>query len=507
MFLSGIKAEDRSPWGNFWFESTGVRTGSGMRVTPDTAMSLSAVFRAVSLVSGHMALLPLFFYHRGTRKRILDHPVLKLLNSRPNRWQNAFEWREMMQGHIELRGNAYNEIYSDGKGEIQELIPRHPDKVKIEVMPDGDYRYRITNPDGSVRTVARGSIWHIRGLSSDGIIGMAVLEYARESFGLGLAAKSYGARFFANDAKPTGGWIEYPGAYANPTQKQMVRESLQEAQSGMNRGKLMMMDYGMKYHEVGPTNEDMQFLGTQAHSVNDIARWFGVPPHKIGDLSASTNNNIEQQALEYVQDGLLTRTRRNAAAIESDLLFDDEEIDVEYDFSMLMRGDSTALSNYITKMTNNGVFTRNEGRAMVGKDPLPGLDRTLLPLNMVEEPVDGEPDASDKALKNTNQPAKSPDNARAVALASAAAERVARKEVEIVSRAMKQDGPNKSLAAAYEKHESFVAAALGIPMVAAKDYCQEQLCGLNADIDGFDAEGFAEIARCKLERLAIKGTI
>jgi len=276
----------------------------------------------------------------------------------------------------------------------------------------------------------------------------------------------------------------------------------------MNRGKLMMMDYGMKYHEVGPTNEDMQFLGTQAHSVNDIARWFGVPPHKIGDLSASTNNNIEQQALEYVQDGLLTRTRRNAAAIESDLLFDDEEIDVEYDFSVLMRGDSTALSNFITKMTTVAcVMSRNEGRAMIGKDPIPGLDVMLLPLNMIEEPVDGEPDANGKTPQNTNDPAKTPANARAVALASATAERVARKEVEIVSRAMKQDAPYKALAAIYEKHESFVAAALGIPMAAAKDYCQEQLCGFNAYIDGFDAEGFAEIARCKLERLAIKGTI
>lgn len=384
MFLSAIKAEDRSPWGNFWFEPVGVRTSAGMRVTADTALCLSAVYRAISLVSGHMALLPIVFYQRGTRTRI-QHPVLRLLNRRPNPWQNAFEWREMLQGHLELRGNAFNEIVDDGRGQITQLVPRHPDLVRIEVLPDGEVRYRISLPDGTERTVPRGRIWHLRGLSSDGIVGLSVLEHARESFGLGLAAQTYGAKFFANDAKPSGGWIEYPGSYKDKTQRDTIREGLQESQAGMNRGKLMLLDHGMKYHEVGLTNEDAQFLETRKFSVDDIARWFGVPPHKIGSLERSTNNNIEQQALEYITDGLLTRAARWEAAIGEDLLFDDEEIDIEFNFSALLRADSTARSNYIKTMVVNGIFTRNEGREIEGKDPLPGLDKPLLPLNMVEE--------------------------------------------------------------------------------------------------------------------------
>lgn len=424
MFLSSIKAEDRSPWGNWWFESVGVRTSSGMRVNADTAMSLSAVFRAVALVSGHMALLPVRFYKRGTRNCVA-HPLLKLLNYQPNRWQNGFEWREMLQGHLELRGNAYNEIYDDGRGNITELIPRHPDKVRIEVMPDGDYRFRITNPDGTERPVPRGKIWHIRGLSSDGIVGLSIIEYARESFGLGLAAQSYGARFFANDAKPTGGWIEYPGTYRDKTQKQMVRETLQEAQGGMNRGKLMMLDYGMKYHDVGLTNEDAQFLETRKFSVDDIARWFGVPPHKIGSLDRSTNNNIEQQALEYITDGLLTRASRWEAAIRFDLLFDDEEIDIEFDFSVLMRADSTARSNYIKTMVVSGILTRNEGREMEGREPLPGLDKPLLPLNMIEEPGNEDPNASKRL--DSQQNAEADSKAALNAMQRANAGRIARR--------------------------------------------------------------------------------
>jgi len=427
MFLSKIRAEDRSPYGNFWFEPVGVRSSSGIRVTADAAMTLSSVFRAVSLIAGHMALVPIRFYKKGTRQQITKHPVLDLLNKRPNRYQNSFEWREMLQGHIELRGNAYNEIYANSRGGIDELIPRHPDRVRVEVTADGDYRYRVTDLDGTVRIVPRGSMWHIRGLSSDGIVGLAVIEYARESMGLGIAAKSYGAKFFANDAKPTSGWLEFPGTYKDKAQKQYVRESLQDAQGSMNRGKLMLLDYGMKYHEVGATNEDMQFIETQRFSVEDVARWFGVPPHKIGALDRATNNNIEQQALEYVTDALMTRSSRNVAAINADLLFDDEEIEVEYDFSVFLRGDSVALANYIKTLVVNGIITRNEGRAILGRDPIEGLDRPLLPLNMVEEPAAGdgkdEPDTDDGSQ---GQDKPSPTS-RLVRLVKVGAERIARR--------------------------------------------------------------------------------
>lgn len=434
MFLSRIRAQDRSPWGSFFFEPVGVRTGSGARVTPDSAMALSAVFRAVSLVSGHMALLPLKFYKRDSLDQI-DHPLLRILNRRPNKWQNAFEWREMLQGHIELRGNAYNEIFSDLRGQITDLVPRHPDRVKIELLPDGDYRYRITDPDGTQRTVARDSIWHIRGLSSNGIVGLSVIEYARESFGLGLSAQSYGARFFANDAKPAGGWVEFPGSYKDKSQRDQVRESIQDAQSGGNRGKLMLLDHGMKYHEVGVSNDDAQFLETRKFQIEDIARWFGVPPHKIGSLDKATFSNIEQQALEYITDALLTRASRWEASIEADLLFDHEEIDVEYDFDELMRGDQAARSSYYHNGILDGWLVRNEARAKERLQPIDGLDEPLRPLNMVEESQAEDEEADLEAAEPPDQekeePVESGESARRLhAVLSSSAGRIARRIVK-----------------------------------------------------------------------------
>ncbi len=470
-WISGLFASDgdRSPWGNFWFEPVTMATMSGMRVSADTAMQLSAVFRAVGLVSGHMAMMPLVFYKAGTRKRV-KHPLLKLLNVRPNRWQNAFEWREMLQGHLELRGNCYNEIKANSRGEITELIPLHPDRVKIDLLDNGDYRYAITEQNGTTRYVARGSIWHVRALSSNGYTGLSVLECARESFGLGLAAQGYGARFFANDAKPSGGWIEFPGTFKDKEARQMFRETLQQAQSGNNRGKITVLDNGMKYHEVGVTNSDAQFLETRKFSISDIARWFGVPPHKLGDLDKATFSNIEQQALEYIQDALQPRGARWEFSIVAELLFDDEEIDVRFDYRELLRGDSAARRAYYHGGILDGWMTRNEARDMEGMEPLDGLDEPLRPLNMVEEsdaeklekeeaatelPLQQQEQAGDDNPENPKQPKESAKRLRAVLEGNAA--RLARRIVK--SSAV----PDPEM----------IAEALAVPFEAAHDWCTD----------------------------------
>lgn len=439
MFISRIRAYDRSPWGDFWFKPVGLGTMSGMRVTPDSAMQLSAVFRAVQLVSSHMAMFPVKFYKTGTRKQV-KHPLLQLLNKRPNRFQNSYEWRQMLQGHLELRGNAYNEIIANSRGDITGLMPRNPDKVVIDQLPNGDYRYLVTDPDGTVRVVPRGNMWHLRGLSSNGISGVSVIESARESFGLGLAAQSYGARFFANDAKPSGGWIEFPGTFKDKPAREAFKESWQETQSGINKGKLAVLENGMKYHEIGLNNEDAQFIETRKFSIGDIARWFGVPAHKIGDLSASTNNNIEQQALEYIQDALLPRATMWEASIVSELLFDDEEFDIEFDFRALLRGDSSSRQTYYHGGIQDGWLTRNEARDMEGMEPLDGLDEPLRPLNMVEE-NEAEDQEEDQELNEAPNPNDKdvPDNlpdkgqgsaGRMEALLASNADRMARRIVK-----------------------------------------------------------------------------
>lgn len=411
MFISKIRAstDDRSAWGDFWFQPVTTRTASGVRVSPDRALMLPVVFACVRVLAESFAVLPMRLYRvdaKGRKTPVRKHWLIDLLCRRPNRWQTPFEWREMMQGHLALRGNAFNQIVADRRGNITDLIPLHPDRVKIELLNGGgdfDYRYRYTDRLGAVTTFTREELWHIRGLSGDGIVGMNPIELAREAVGLGLAAQDYGARFFQNDAKPGGGWIEHPGNFKDKSQRDNFRESFQSAQTGLNRGKVAVLEYGMKFHELGLTNKDSQFLEARQFQIGDIARMFRIPPHLVGDLSKATFSNIEQQSLDFVIYTMTPWAERWESSIETSLLLsDDADLEIEFDFAGLLRGDQTARSMYYHNGILDGWLTRNEARANENMEPIEGLDEPLRPLNMVEEgDVEGQEAQQDSQDSNS----------------------------------------------------------------------------------------------------------
>jgi hypothetical protein len=227
---------------------------------------------------------------------------------------------------------------------------------------------------------------------------------------MALAAQDYGARFFTNDAKPTGGWIEFPGTFKDPESKRVFRESDQAAQSGSNRGKVLVLENGMKFHEVGVTNKDAQFLELRKFQITDIARLFRVPPHMIADLDRATFSNIEQQSLEFVMHTMTPWAERWEASIESDLLPDGDALEIEFDFANLMRGDAASRSAYYQSGIQNGWLTRNEARISENLNPIAGLDQPLRPLNMVEED-----DAEDAEIESQRfrapMPVAEPDRA------------------------------------------------------------------------------------------------
>ena len=467
-FLSRWMAssEDRSAWGDFWFEPVTVRSASGMRVTADSAMRLAAVYASVRILAETMAALPFVLYRQradGGKDKVTDHWLYRLLAKRPNRYQNPFEWREMLQGHLALRGNAYNRIITNPRGEIAELIPMHPDQVRIEVQRSGEHVYRITDRFGVESVLPRGEVWHLRGLSSDGLMGMSPIELARESLGMALAAQDYGARFFANDAKPTGGWIEFPGSFKDNEAKRVFRESYQAAQSGANRGKVLVLENGMKFHEVGVTNKDAQFLELRKFQITDIARLFRVPPHMIADLDRATFSNIEQQSLEFVMHTMTPWAERWEASIESELLLDDDPLEVEFDFANLMRGDAASRSAYYQSGIQNGWLTRNEARTAENLNPIQGLDEPLRPLNMVEEGV-AENLEGDAALPKppAQEATESKDDeaaARVRALVATSAARLARR----LSRA----------GAIGDNDIALIADALAIPVASVAQWAQD----------------------------------
>lgn len=494
MFITRPRAsfEDRSPYGDFWFEPISSRSLTGARVGADGALRLAAAYACVRILSESFAVLPFRLYRvrpgvRG-RRLVTDHWLYRLFARRPNRFQSPFEFREMLQGHLALRGNAYCEIIDDGAGGVAELLPRHPDRVRVELLGNGSWRYLLREADGQQRALRRDQVWHLRGLSSDGIMGLSPVELQREALASGLSAQEYGNRFFANDAKPTGGWIGTPDNvnFADKATRDTYRESVQAAISGANRHKILVLDRGMKYNEVGMTNKDSQFLEARQFNRTEIAGMFRVPPHMIGDLSRSTFSNIEQQSIDFWQGTMLPWCERWESAIETQLLTaQDEDLDVDFDFRNLMRGDSDSRAKYIHALVLDGVLTRNEGRELEGYDPIEGLDEPLVPVNERElsEPdpnddtaseAEDEADDDEESLAPGQPPAGDDEQAARLAyLAQATAERAARREAATLAPIVsKLPMDAAALDAWLEKHSAFLQQALAVPHDQVQGYLQ-----------------------------------
>lgn len=480
MFLT-IRAEgagDRSPWGDFWFKSA-ERIGA---VDGDQAMRLSAVLRCVRLLSDTLSQLPFTIYRRrsdGSRQQLRDHWLYLLFAVRPNAYQNPAQFRAMMQAHLELRGNAYAQIVSNSRGVITDLLPKHPDRVSIEAIGDSNWRYKVKNRDGTETILARGQMFHRHDLSLDGICGVNPIAYARDMLATGIAAQAYGRRFFENNGTP-GGIVKVPYKFASDEQRRLARGRWSDALTGRNQGKLAVFELGEEFTPVTVTNADAQFIESKKYTVTDIARLFGVPPQKIGDLDRATNNNIEQLGLDYISDAVMPRSNSWASALKYDFLdIEDQDIEVELSLKPLQLMDSAARKNYYQGGIQSGWMTRNEARLAEGMDPIEGLDKPLQPVNMQPLNKDGQVDQTESdgnepkrpgapdAVPN-DQPGR-PTDARALALATAAAERIAKKEAAEVGRL-----PVSQLDAYYSKHAAFVSAALGLSIDVGRAYVNAQ---------------------------------
>ena len=519
MFLSNVKADsgDRSTWGNFWFNPTPMRSGG--QVTADSALQLSAVYACVRVLTDSFSTLPFHMYRLradGGKTQIRDHWLYRLFAKRPNDYQNPMEFRSMMMGHLALRGNAFAQIVSGRDGDVADLHPIHPDRVTIEMLSSSNWRYRVRNQDGTETIIARTDMFHVKGLSSDGVVGYNPIALARKMLATGIAAQDYGMRFFENDATPTGGWIQHPTNFKSEEQKKLWRESWQEMQGGSNKGKTAVLEYGMTYNPgVGITNVDSQFIETNKFNRSQIASLFRVPPHKIGDLERSTNNNIEHQGLEFVTDCMMPWATCWEEAIKYNFLDpEDDDLCVSFPLLSLLRGDSTARAAYINTCVNNGTMTRNEGRLMEDREPLDGLDETLRPLNMTTEAeaidkADRDAQEPPEAVPAANQPAPAkapqPSGERIGAMALAAAERVARKETQVLLAALTSASWPDAVVDAMTKHAPFVMQALGVSQQIAGEYLQarrrDPITTSSTESDIYSA------ALARLTKLALEGTV
>lgn len=398
--------DDRYFVGNY----AGYGTASGQHVTPALALNLSAVFACIRVCSETIASLPLIIYKRlpdGGKVRATEHPLYKVLHDKPNQWQTSMEWVEFMQAHLEARGNSYSLIQPGPQGAIDALLPLHPDRVQVYRLPNGRLRYTVTDwYTGERRNYAQEEMFHMRGWSDDGMTGMGTISLAREAIGVGLGQQEYAARFLENDAQPRG-VLEHPQTLGSEAAK-LVRDSFHQAQSGVNRHKVAVLEEGMTYKGISLNNKDSQFLEARVFTTAEIARFFRMQAHKIGDLSKATFSNIEQQNIEFATDCIRPRIVRWERRIKIDLI-DPLELGDEYfcEFLMdaLLRGDQKTRYEAYVAGIQNGFLSPNDARRNENMNPISkedGGDTYLRPTNMSTPVGSAPPTAPVDPLESTD---------------------------------------------------------------------------------------------------------
>jgi HK97 family phage portal protein len=367
-----LSLEDPEHWRN-----RGVEGYAGEPVNEASVLNNSAAYACVNLLSGTIASLPLMVYRPAGGGRVVasDHPLYRLIHDSPNYDQTSLEFWEFACAAIELRGNFHALIERSG-AKIVALTP-----IYAPVMPrrekDGSIWYRWSE-DGRSYDMSDRDVFHVRGFGGTPLSGLSTLSAGRNAFSLATAIDRAAGTTFRNGMRPSG-VIAYD-KFLTKEQREIAETRLTEKYVGaMNAGRPLILEGGWKWASLSISPDDAQMLESRAFSVEEVCRFFGVPPHMIGHTSKSTSwgTGLEQQSIGFQRYALRRRLKRIEQAIGKQLLTQEDRtrgIVVEFNLEGLLRGDSAARSNFYASALNNGWMTINEVRALENLPPVPGGD-------------------------------------------------------------------------------------------------------------------------------------
>lgn len=359
-------------------------------IGPDGALQIATVWACIELRANTIASLPFFVYESlGNGQKVLARGsrLYSLLHDTPNARMTPFEfWRAMMMNH-DLRGNAYARIDRDERtGEAISLWPMPADQVAQHVLDDGSvvYVYTLGN---DVAVLAQENVLHLKGLGN-GTVGLSKLDFMRGTTDEAAKAQSTASRLFGTNGKPTG--VLMVDNVLKPEQREAVRKNFGEI-SAANTGRLFVLEANMKYQQLSLSPEDQQLLQSRQYQVEEICRWFGVPPVLVHHANVTTWGS----GVEQIMDGFYKLVIRPMLvnieqATRKRVMVARQRVTMtpEFSFDALLRGSAKDRVEMYAKQVQNGMKTRNEIRQLENDPPIPGGDdltaqSNLAPLAML----------------------------------------------------------------------------------------------------------------------------
>jgi HK97 family phage portal protein len=382
----------RGDFRTFFTELSYSDSDSGISITSEKALNYTAFWSCVTLLAGTLASLSVFLYKRSGqrgRERAVDHPLYFLLHKEPNPEMDSFSYFETLMYHLVANnGNCYSYIDWDAdRLQIKNLWPMNPDKVtKTRDRESNEIVYLYQTDNGQI-TLPAYRVWHIPGFGYDGMIGYTPLSYARNQIGLALGAEKMGSKLFANGLT-FGGFLEHPGHMSQPAQDRWLK-SVKERHQGVDKAhEVIILEEGMKYNKNHISPEDAQMLETRKFQRGEMASFFHIPPHMIGDLERATFSNIEEQSLEFVVYTMRPWLVRWERSINRQLLLPSEKQHyyVEFLVDSLLRGNIESRYRAYAIGRNWGWLTPNRVCEFENMEPISaedGGDTYLSPSNML----------------------------------------------------------------------------------------------------------------------------
>lgn len=377
-----------------WSEYSG-SSQSGQNITVDRSLQLSAVWGCVKVVSETISTLPLKIYEKktdGSKQLAVDHPVYRILCKQPAIDLTPARFMQMIPASICLRGNSFSEKLMF-KNEFVGIRPLLPQYMTVSSDDAGRITYKYSDPVAKTqRTIPRELIMHIRGFSLDGAVGLTPIQMGAEIIGSALATNEAASNVFKNGLQNSG--FITSTLPLNPEQRNAIRDNIQQFAGSKNSGKVMVLEGGFDYKAITINPETAQLLQSRAFSIEEICRWFGVPPVLIGHMEKQSSWASSVEAL-YTQF-LITGLRPMLVNIEQEiwrcLLGSDDRYFAEFSVEGLLRADSNGRANYYKQALQDGWMNRNEVRAKENLPPIDGGEKFTIQLNMTTLDKVGQPE-------------------------------------------------------------------------------------------------------------------
>lgn len=360
------------------YVSGGGPSSSGMPVNADTAMNFSAFFDGVMQISQTIASCPTILYKMAgefEKNPWKTHTIYKLFLGKVNPFMDYFTWKERMQHHAIMWGNAYSFIQRDGGLRPIAFWPLNPARMDIKVdyeseTPSVIYIYRPLK--GEPIEYRQDQIFHLKGFGFDPFKGYSLLELAREAIGLGLSQQAFTGTFTANGTH-LGGVLATGTKVLSDEARERLKKQIAEMHAGVeNAGKVLLLEEGMDFKPFAMPLADAQFLESKVFEIAEIARFLNISPYKLKDYSKATFSNIEHLGIEYATDTIRPWAERWEAAINTQLLTETESLRAfaEFDLTAITRGDFKTQMEALGVARQNGAVNADEFRYRMNMNPI-----------------------------------------------------------------------------------------------------------------------------------------